>query len=140
MKQKSTLKPKAIKNSIKTPKAEKSNKNAKKREFLHIKKTLKQYPNNLRMYSLDKVNIFDNKNILCLTSEGYTIYDNKFKVIKRKKNLSVTNAKIIDDKNFICLIDNIKLIKINIETGIHNQLFKFPYYIKKYNILKIIIL
>ena len=147
MKQKSTLKPKAVKNPIKTPQAVKNPiktpqalkniiKTQKKRNLFHIKKTLKQYPNNLRMYSLDKVNIFDNKNILCLTSEGYTIYDNKFKIIKRKKNLSVTAPKILDDKNFICLIDNIKLIKINIETGIHNQLFKFPYYIKQIKYLK----
>ena len=137
MKQKSTLKPKAVKNSIKTPKAQKNPiKTQKKGNFFHIKKALKQYPNNLRMYSLGKVNIFDNKNILCLTSGGYTIYDNKFKIIKRKKNLSVTNAKIIDDKNFICLIDNSKLIKINIETGKHNQLFKFPYYIKQIKYLK----
>ena len=127
MKQKSTLKPKAVKKPIKTQ---------KKGNYFHIKKNLKQYPNNLRMYSFGKVNIFDNKNILCLTSEGYTIYDNKFKIIKRKKNLSVSDAKIIDDKNFICLIDRKKLIKINIETGKHNQLFKFPEYIRKIKYLK----
>ena len=157
MKQKSTLKPKGVKNPIKTPQAVKNPiktpqavknpiktpqavknpiKTQKKRNLFHIKKTLKQYPNNLRMYSIDKVNIFDNKNILCLTSEGYTIYDNKFKIIKRKKNLSVTAPKIIDDKNFICLIDRKKLIKINIETGKHNQLFEFPYYIKSIKYFK----
>ena len=86
MKRKSTLKPKTMKNSIKAPKALKNPmKTQKKGNFFHIKKTLKQYPNNLRMYSFGKLNIFDNKNILCLTSEGYTIYDNKFKIIKRKK-------------------------------------------------------
>ena len=80
---------------------------------------------------IKNVHIFPNKNILILTCNSYKIYNEKHQCLRTKKDINYSNIKIIDNDTFICLKDNIKLIKINLKTGKVLSLHEFKEQISK---------
>ena len=82
-------------------------------------------------YPIKNVHTFPNKNILILTDNSYKIYNEKYQCLRTKKDINYSNIKIIDNDSFICLKDNIKLIKINLKTGKILCLLEFKEQISK---------
>ena len=80
---------------------------------------------------IKNVHVFPNKNILILTDNSYKIYNEKHQCLRTKKDINYSNIKIIDNDTFICLKDNIKLIKINLKTGKVLSLHEFKEQISK---------
>lgn len=63
---------------------------------------------------------------------AYKIYDDQYKLIKNKTFKTIcNNINIIDNDNFTCLLDEKKLVNINIQTGELTILYQFKKTIKK---------
>ena len=131
-----------IKNNTAT-KTKKVIKTSNKVSFTKNKIKLKNIKNVKAFNSfISNIYFFKNKNYLVLSNKNYKIYNDKYNNIKtnQKEDWKLSNIKIVDTNNFMCLLNNKVLINITIKDGkyrtlfnINEEIFKIIYY--KNNIL-----